>query len=253
MLDGAGRWPSSSRTDCRASEASSQRSGQLECLPHRGQRLIEVSAEVIETDSLGQTRFEHHFHWLRLDGGKEDLDVIATQLLDCNLEGMQPARIHRRDVAHAEDDDAWFAAGSAQGRIEFLRGGKEERAFDAIKNHARRNLLAPDAVRAARMIFRLIGDEADVRDFFHLAEEQHHRHDQARADPDGKIKHDRQRESCDQDAKVGARAAPEFDEGVPLRHADGDGEKDGAERGERDVANEWSGEEKGRRAGRRRG
>ena len=60
-------------------------------LPHRRQRLIDVGAETIETDSFGEARFKHDFHRLRPDGSEENFDSVPTQFFDCPLERMETA------------------------------------------------------------------------------------------------------------------------------------------------------------------
>src|SRR5450755_1755433 len=158
-----------------------------EHLLHGGEGLVGVGAKAIEADSLGQTALEHDFHRLRLDGGEEYLHVIAPEFLDRNVEGMHAARVHRRHVTHAEDDHTWSTSRTAQDHVELLGGSKEQWTFDSIKNDTFWNDLAADTVRTGGLVFILFGDKTNMGDVFHLAEEQDHRHDESRADPDGEI------------------------------------------------------------------
>src|SRR3954471_7976226 len=82
-------------------------------LARGGQRVIEISAELVFAERRDKPGFEHHFHRLRLHTREQDLHAIAMQLLDCDPEGMQPTRVHRRHVAHPEDDDLRLAARTA--------------------------------------------------------------------------------------------------------------------------------------------
>ena len=49
---------------------------------------------------------------------------------------------------------------------------------------------------------------------------------------------DCEREGCAENSEIGARSAPQLDKGMPFRHAHRDSEKNGAERGEWNVAGE---------------
>ena len=79
------------------------------------------------------------------------------------------------------------------------------------------------------VIFVQLGDETHVRDFLHLAEEENHRHDQAGADANRQVEDNGEREGGNQHAEVRARTAPQFDEGVPFRHAQRDREQNRAQ------------------------
>src|SRR5438105_15906704 len=70
-----------------------------------GERVVEVVAEFLLAQPINESRLKHDLHRLRLHRGEENLHPIPAQFLHGNAEGMQTTGIHRRHIAHAENDN----------------------------------------------------------------------------------------------------------------------------------------------------
>ena len=130
------------------------------------------------------------------------------QFLHRDVESVQPARVHRRNIAHAENHDLRFPAGTAQCHVEILRRGEEERTFHPVKDDAIRDVFAAQTVCARGFGLAFTRDQPDLRDRFHLTQEQDDGHDHSRPHSNREVKNNRKAKGGRHHGKVRARPSP---------------------------------------------
>jgi hypothetical protein len=69
---------------------------------HLSERIADVAAELVQTELIDESAFEHHLHRLRLHAGEQDLHAVAMQFLNGDFEGR--AGSMRSRIKSSEND-----------------------------------------------------------------------------------------------------------------------------------------------------